>query len=263
MEFGIFDHLDRNDLPLARLLRGAACDRRGLRSRRLLRLSSRRASLRRRSAWRRRPSVFLAAVAQRTKRLRFGPLVYALPLYHPLRMIEEICMLDQMSGGRLEIGFGRGSSPIELDLLRQRSGGSPARSTTRRWRSSCKALTRAHGDLPRQASSTSTTCRWSSTPLQKPHPPLWYGVHAPDSAARGAAQATATSISLDACRRRAPSSTPTARPGRRPAGRRPTAEDRARPLSSSLPTPTPRRLRIARRAYPMWHGKLHPPVQGL
>ena len=62
------------------------------------------------------PSVFLAAVAQRTKRLRFGPMVYALPLYHPLRMIEEICMLDQMSRGRLDIGFGRGSSPIELAI---------------------------------------------------------------------------------------------------------------------------------------------------
>ena len=62
------------------------------------------------------PNVFLAAVAQRTRRLRFGPLVYALPLHHPLRLIEEICMLDQMSGGRLDIGFGRGSSPIELAL---------------------------------------------------------------------------------------------------------------------------------------------------
>src|SRR5580698_9994277 len=60
------------------------------------------------------PSVFLAAVAQRTIRLRFGPMVYALPLYHPLRMIEEICMLDQLSGGRLDIGFGRGASPVEL-----------------------------------------------------------------------------------------------------------------------------------------------------
>src|ERR1700730_16662060 len=47
------------------------------------------------------PSVYLAAIAQRTKTLRFGPLVYALPLYHPLRLIEEICMLDQLSGGRL------------------------------------------------------------------------------------------------------------------------------------------------------------------
>src|SRR5262249_58691603 len=60
------------------------------------------------------PGVFLAAVAQRTRNLRFGALVYALPLHHPLRMIEEICMLDHLSGGRVDIGFGRGSSPIEL-----------------------------------------------------------------------------------------------------------------------------------------------------
>lgn len=54
------------------------------------------------------PSVFLAAIAARTKRLRFGPLVYTLPLYEPLRLIEEIGMLDQMSNGRLDIGVGRG-----------------------------------------------------------------------------------------------------------------------------------------------------------
>ena len=63
------------------------------------------------------PSVFLAAVAQRTENLRFGPMVYALPLYHPLRLAEEICMLDQMSGGRLDLGFGRGASPIEIDIF--------------------------------------------------------------------------------------------------------------------------------------------------
>src|SRR5258708_25765585 len=65
------------------------------------------------------PSVFMAAIAQRTKRLRIGTLVYALPLYHPLRMIEEICMLDHMSGGRVDIGFGRGSSPVGLMYYRQ------------------------------------------------------------------------------------------------------------------------------------------------
>src|SRR5262249_6989793 len=47
------------------------------------------------------PGLLLAALTQRTKALRFGPLVYLLPFYHPLRLIEEICMLDQMSGGRL------------------------------------------------------------------------------------------------------------------------------------------------------------------
>ncbi len=60
------------------------------------------------------PGIFLAAVAQRTRRIRFGPLVYLLPLYTPLRLIEEIAMLDQMSGGRFELGVGRGISPYEL-----------------------------------------------------------------------------------------------------------------------------------------------------
>jgi alkanesulfonate monooxygenase SsuD/methylene tetrahydromethanopterin reductase-like flavin-dependent oxidoreductase (luciferase family) len=67
------------------------------------------------------PSVFLAAVAQRTKRLRFGPLVYTVNLYHPLRLIDEICMLDQMSGGRLELGIWSRNLAVRGGLLRRRS----------------------------------------------------------------------------------------------------------------------------------------------
>ena len=59
------------------------------------------------------PNVYMSAVAQRTRRLKFGPLVYCLPQYHPIRLFEEICMLDQMSGGRLQVGVGRGISEIE------------------------------------------------------------------------------------------------------------------------------------------------------
>jgi alkanesulfonate monooxygenase SsuD/methylene tetrahydromethanopterin reductase-like flavin-dependent oxidoreductase (luciferase family) len=60
------------------------------------------------------PGVFLGAVARLTKRMRLGTLVYLLPLYPPLRMIDEICMLDHLSHGRLEVGVGRGVSPFEL-----------------------------------------------------------------------------------------------------------------------------------------------------
>ena len=63
------------------------------------------------------PGIFLSAVAQRTKRLRFGPMVYLLPFYHPLRLIDEVCMLDQMSGGRFLYGVGRGISPVEGDFF--------------------------------------------------------------------------------------------------------------------------------------------------
>ena len=113
MKFGVFDHLDRHDLPLrdyyeARLQIIEAYERHGFYAYHVAEHHSTPLGMAP------SPSVFLAAVAQRTKRLRFGPMVYALPLYHPLRMIEEICMLDQMSCGRLDIGFGRGSSPIEL-----------------------------------------------------------------------------------------------------------------------------------------------------
>ena len=61
--------------------------------------------------------MFLAAVAQRTRRLRLGPLVYVLPAHHPLRLAEEICMLDHLSRGRLEVGIGRGASPHELQYF--------------------------------------------------------------------------------------------------------------------------------------------------
>jgi len=60
------------------------------------------------------PGVWLSAVARATKQMRIGTLCYLLPLYSPLRLLEEICMLDQLSKGRLEIGIGRGVSPFEM-----------------------------------------------------------------------------------------------------------------------------------------------------
>lgn len=59
------------------------------------------------------PSVLIAAAIQRTRRIRLGALTWCLPWYNPYRFFHEICMLDQMSGGRIELGVGRGVSPIE------------------------------------------------------------------------------------------------------------------------------------------------------
>ena len=53
-------------------------------------------------------NVFLSAASQRTKQIKLAPCIYVLPLHHPLRLIEEICMLDHLSQGRLEVGVGRG-----------------------------------------------------------------------------------------------------------------------------------------------------------
>ena len=113
MHFGVFDHLDDSGLPLTRhfeerLKLIEAYDRAGFYGYHLAEHHNTPLG------YAPSPGVFLSAVAQRTRQLRFGPMVYLLPLYHPLRLIDEICMLDQMSGGRLELGVGRGISPYEV-----------------------------------------------------------------------------------------------------------------------------------------------------
>src|SRR5579872_5751247 len=127
------------------------------------------------------PSVFLAAVAQRTKTLRFGPLVYTVNLYHPLRLIDEICMLDQMSGGRLELGIGKGISPHELAYY----GVAPEKAQGLYVEASSvilKAL--AGGTLSFQGEQFRfDEVPIEVTPVQRPHPPLWCGTSSPEGAA--------------------------------------------------------------------------------
>lgn len=126
------------------------------------------------------PSVFLAAVAQRTKTLRFGPMVYLLPLYHPIRLSEEICMLDQMSHGRLEIGVGRGRSPIELMLY-----DSDFSKGQEIFDEALAVLNQAFANERINFAGKHFNYRDVPVeihPMQTPHPPLWYGVGSPDSA---------------------------------------------------------------------------------
>src|ERR1700686_3517002 len=193
MEFGVFDHLDRDDQALgdyyrARLQIIEAYDRLGFYAYHVAEHHATPLGMAP------SPSVFLAAVAQRTRRLRFGPLVYALPLYHPLRMIEEICMPDQVRGGRLEIGFGRGSSPSELIYY----GQDPDKSQ----KIYAEALELVIMGLTQRSLTFHgeffhfDAVPMELEPLQKPHPPIWYGVHAPDSAARAARRGLQV-VSLD------------------------------------------------------------------
>jgi alkanesulfonate monooxygenase SsuD/methylene tetrahydromethanopterin reductase-like flavin-dependent oxidoreductase (luciferase family) len=113
MKVGLFDHVDRGDRPLAtqfdeRLRFVQAADDAGFYC---YHVAEHHASPLNMVPV---PGVYLGAVARLTKRIRLGPLVYLLPLYSPLRLIEEICMLDHLSGGRVEVGIGRGVSPYEL-----------------------------------------------------------------------------------------------------------------------------------------------------
>ena len=123
-----------------------------------------------------------AAVAQRTKRLRFGPMIYAAPLYHPLRLLQEICMLDQMSGGRLEMGFGRGAAAAEIRFFDVE----PAQ-TEKLYEETVGFILdgmREGAVTVSEEGGRKRRMPLAIPPLQKPHPPLWYGVHSPDAAER-------------------------------------------------------------------------------
>jgi alkanesulfonate monooxygenase SsuD/methylene tetrahydromethanopterin reductase-like flavin-dependent oxidoreductase (luciferase family) len=185
LEFGIFDHLDRNELPLRdfyeqRLKVIEAFDRGGFYAYHVAEHHFTPLGMAP------SPSVFLSAIAQRTKRLRFGTFVYALPLHHPLRVLEEICMLDHLSGGRVEIGFGRGSVPVEVSYY-----GQSAEQRQEIYAERLELILKAFGAAGQRFSWNGRYDQFDNVPmdmapLQKPHPPLWYGAHSPDSAERAA-----------------------------------------------------------------------------
>jgi alkanesulfonate monooxygenase SsuD/methylene tetrahydromethanopterin reductase-like flavin-dependent oxidoreductase (luciferase family) len=125
------------------------------------------------------PALFLSAAAQRTRRIRLGPLVYLLPLYEPLRLIEEVCMLDHLSAGRLELGIGRGVSPYELgcfgvDVVDSRAIFNEALAVLiaglTRQRLTFDGRHYQYRDVPIEL-----------RPFQQPYPPLWYPTHKPES----------------------------------------------------------------------------------
>ncbi|MCX7311181.1 MAG: LLM class flavin-dependent oxidoreductase [Alphaproteobacteria bacterium] len=131
------------------------------------------------------PSIFLAAAARETKRIRLGTLLYLLPLYHPMRLLEELCMLDQLSGGRLDIGIGRGISPHEFEAFDTDFADSGADFD--------HCFNVLHQGFTRdRINYSSPNFTFKDVPVvlrskQQPHPPFWYGLrgeHGPVFAAK-------------------------------------------------------------------------------
>jgi alkanesulfonate monooxygenase SsuD/methylene tetrahydromethanopterin reductase-like flavin-dependent oxidoreductase (luciferase family) len=125
------------------------------------------------------PALFLTAVAPCTRRIRLGPLVYLLPLYHPRRLIEEVCLLDHLAHGRLELGVDRGVTPYELGYFGVDAAGSRAIFTEalavlvaglRHERQTFTGQHDPYHDVP-----------MALHPGQPPYPPLWYPTHVPES----------------------------------------------------------------------------------
>lgn len=125
------------------------------------------------------PSIHLMAmhVADRTRNLRIGTGVSLAALYHPLRLAEEIALLDVLSGGRVNWGAGRGFDPGEF-----RAFGVPAEESQERFREAVDIVVAAWRDERLNWSGR----HWQFSdvevlpkPHQQPHPPLWVAASSP------------------------------------------------------------------------------------
>jgi alkanesulfonate monooxygenase SsuD/methylene tetrahydromethanopterin reductase-like flavin-dependent oxidoreductase (luciferase family) len=178
IEIGLFDWIDRSTVPLHQLYKErlqllAAADQAGFFCYHLAEHHATPLGMAP------SPALFLAAATQRTKRIRLGPLVYLLPLYDPLRLIEEVCMLDQLCEGRLDLGIGRGVSPYELRYF----GVDPA-GTRARFHETLNIL--IAGLTKARLTFSGEHYRYTDVPMelrpfQRPYPPLWYPTHNPES----------------------------------------------------------------------------------
>jgi alkanesulfonate monooxygenase SsuD/methylene tetrahydromethanopterin reductase-like flavin-dependent oxidoreductase (luciferase family) len=128
------------------------------------------------------PAVFAAAAARVTERIRLAPTTFIVPLYDPLRLVQEIAMLDQLSHGRLDIGVGKGSSPYEAAMY----GLTPAQAAElfeQRMPAILEAL--ETGVFRRPGPDGAGDPVALHVPVwQRPHPPLWYPTSNPASIPR-------------------------------------------------------------------------------
>ena len=125
------------------------------------------------------PSIMLSAAIQRTKDLHVGALTFCLPWYDPYRFYNEICMLDQMSRGRVELGVGRGISLIESAVY----GIDDVEESRGRYRETLDIFFNACGQSTLEHEGEHFNyhdVELHTEPYQKPYPPLWFPSSSPD-----------------------------------------------------------------------------------
>lgn len=126
------------------------------------------------------PQVYLAAVAQRTRRLRLGTGVVLLPFHRALTVAEEFAMLDVLSGGRVDLGVGRGWLPHEFAHF-----GVSMDETRGRLEEGVAVILKAWTEERFTYEGRFTRVRDIEVlpkPVQAPHPPLWIaGLRTPDT----------------------------------------------------------------------------------
>jgi alkanesulfonate monooxygenase SsuD/methylene tetrahydromethanopterin reductase-like flavin-dependent oxidoreductase (luciferase family) len=173
VKFGIFDYIDRRDEPMAktyddRMALIRAAEDAGFYGYHVTEHHATPLSATP------SPTVYLAAVARETTRIRLGALLFLLPLYNPVRLAEELIMLDNLSGGRLDVGVGRGIAPAEFETL-----GADFEESAERFAEAFEILHKAftqerfdHHGKHYRCDDVPVVMR----PVQQPHPPYWYGL---------------------------------------------------------------------------------------
>ena len=119
------------------------------------------------------PALLLSAMFQRTQRLRAGALTFCLPWYNPYRFYNEVCMLDHLSSGRLELGVGRGVSPIESLIFGLKSideSREKYRETLEIFFEACQSKSLNF----RGKHYSYQEAELHLKPVQQPYPPLWF-----------------------------------------------------------------------------------------
>ena len=133
-----------------------------------------------------KPEILLGAVAARTQRIRIGHAIIPLPLHHPVHVAERVATLDVLSGGRLEVGIGRGFSPQEYSTFGQDMAHSRALVEEN------LAILRAsfHDGPLNHRGARHTLENLDVVPhiVQRPHPPLWTAAVSPETYDWAAAQ---------------------------------------------------------------------------
>src|SRR4029077_1574328 len=125
------------------------------------------------------PSVHMLGTlaAARTKRLRIGTAVSLAALYHPLRLAEEVALLDMLSGGRVNWGAGRGFAHSEFNAF-----GVPPEQSAERFREAVEIVLKAWTEerfTYKGAHFRFDDIEVLPKPLQRPHPPTWMAAAAP------------------------------------------------------------------------------------
>lgn len=120
------------------------------------------------------PLTLLAAAAARTREIKLGTTSYLLPIRHPVQAAEEVAVVDQLSGGRLILGLGRGVQGAVFDVF-----GIPGREKRKHFVNNLELMLRAWKGEPLAHDGSGDAVYLAPLPVQQPHPPLWVAAFGP------------------------------------------------------------------------------------